>query len=307
MDPAHFSDLCGQWLLADIACLHFTGRDARAFLHAQLTQSVQDLEPGQARPAAYCTAQGRLLANGMVWATHEPDALYLMVASDLASGLQQRMQRYVMRADVRIVLDGTLPIMAARGHEHVPERLHAAPSWSVQSDDKGWWVSGPDSCPALPSAWHVSHTAAPEEAMPQADDAAAWRASRLLAGWPMIRAATQGMFLPAALNMDLNGTIHFQKGCYPGQEIIARSHYRGTAKRRLAVGSGPWPDSGAEPAAGTDLFVPGGSDRPAARLIEACIWNGRLYAAAEALVADGPSLWLAPGHAQAPALDLHMA
>ncbi len=300
------SGLDGQWRLDEVACLHFAGSEARAFLHAQLTQAVLDLEPGRARAAAYCTAQGRVLASGVLWALG-PDELRFMVSSDLAADLQQRMQRYVMRADVRIALEEGGQVAGMRGAEHVPERLHSAPPWTVQADDAGCWISGPGSSTASPWAWHVAAASAAPSAAGPTDGAAGWQAGRLLAGWPLVRAATQGMFLPASLNMDLNGTIHFQKGCYPGQEIIARSHYRGTVKRRLATGHGPWPGTGAGPAAGSDLFEPAGSGRPVARLIEACVWHGHVYAAVEALVADGPELQLASGSAQGPILAVRMA
>src|SRR5690606_41991694 len=92
-------------------------------------------------------------------------------------------------------------------------------------------IMTPTAQPERPAAWWLSDT--PPATSGAAEDDA-WTALRLAGGWPWIRATSQDMFLPASLDMDLNGTIDFSKGCYPGQEVIARSHYRGTVKRRMA-------------------------------------------------------------------------
>ena len=68
-------------------------------------------------------------------------------------------------------------------------------------------------------------------------DADAWRAADLAAGIPWIGAATQDLFIPQTVNLELIQGVSFTKGCYPGQEVVARSHYRGTVKRRMAYGA----------------------------------------------------------------------
>lgn len=303
----------GQWLLADLALIRLQGPDATGFLHGQLTNVVQGLPPDQARPAGYCTAQGRLLANGIVWSSDAAAACF-MVSRDLADSLLRRLRLFVLRAKVTLAVDDALCIHGVCGGSSVPAVLHALPAWARRDLDGATWIVAPHSSADLPAAWRIGHAIghgldASGTVRPVAGNSAgaggearsdggqaAWRAAYLSSGWPWIRAASQDVFLPSGLDMDLNGSIDFRKGCYPGQEVIARSHYRGTVKRRMAYGTAPWPADVAAPQAVADLYPAGDpAGRPVGRIIESVVHQGRLHAAVEITLSDWPAMRYAVG------------
>ena len=292
----------GIWQLPDQAILCAQGRDALPFLSGQLTRVVDAEDASRACPSAYCTAQGRLLANGALW-TGPDQSLRWMVSCDLADSLIQRLQRFVLRQDVTLQRLDALTVLGASGLRVVPAELHAAPPWTHARIGAEEWVVAPQSVPGAPAAWCI--TSQPGEA---AATAASWNVLRLAAGWPSIRKAATEQFLPSALDLDLNGTIDFHKGCYPGQEVIARMHYRGTVKRRLAVGHcadpGPLPSTATGPG---DLYPLRPNGAPAAgRIIESVIHEGRLQVAAEVSLADRDDLEFRLGGPTGPVLVLHL-
>lgn len=117
-------------------------------------------------------------------------------------------------------------------------------------------------------------------------NAEAWRALDIAAGLPWISAATQDMFIPQTLNMDLIGGVNFTKGCYPGQEIVARSHYRGTVKRRMAGGVIDTALPQAAQLAGRDTYDAGRPDSPAGRVVDAAAAAGKTALLMEVQLAD---------------------
>lgn len=288
--------------LPGCALVRVQGPDAPSFLHGQLTHGVTGLNGGEAAPAAYCTPQGRLLANGVLWRTGD-DGFVWMVSRDVADGLIKRLRMFVLRAKVAIGLDDTPQVRGVWGAGAVPAALHGAPAWTRASIEGADWIVAPMSRADRPAAWRLAETA-PDVAGADEDDA--WAALRLAGGWPWIRAASQDLFLPASLDMDLNGTIDFAKGCYPGQEVIARSHYRGTVKRRMACGTAPWaPGAPALPPA-SDLYAAGdAAGRPVGRVIESAVHRGLLHVAAEITLSDWPATRYAVGAPEGAVLDLH--
>ncbi|MGA0584737.1 MAG: YgfZ/GcvT domain-containing protein, partial [Castellaniella sp.] len=257
--------------LPGCALVRIQGPDAPSFLHGQLTHGVTALDDDQAAPAAYCTPQGRLLANGVVWRTGD-GTLVWMVSRDVADSLVKRLRMFVLRARVTIGLDDAPRVWGVWGAGAVPDALHESPAWTRASIGDADWIVAPMSRGERPAAWRVAD-AAPAAADTVEDDA--WTALRLSGGWPWIRAASQDLFLPASLDMDLNGTIDFAKGCYPGQEVIARSHYRGTVKRRMAYGTVSCPPDALALLPASDLYAAGdAAGRPAGRVIESAVHRG---------------------------------
>ncbi|CAM5791341.1 CAF17-like 4Fe-4S cluster assembly/insertion protein YgfZ [Castellaniella caeni] len=309
-------DTEGRCALPRLAILRAQGPDASAFLHGQLSNAVQGLPADSARPAGYCTAQGRLLANGVFWLA-APEHIEFMVAANLADDLLQRLRRFVLRAKVTLGVDASRQVSAAWGAAALPAALHSLAAWTRVDLDGDTWVMAPHTRAATPAAWriHAAQPAADGSAEPRAanaaDDlstaplAAVWAATRIASGWPLIQAETQDCFLPNALNLDLNGSIDFKKGCYPGQEVVARSHYRGTVKRRMACGTAPWPADAPAPSAASDLFAADDvSGRPVGRIIEASAVQGCLQLAAEISLADWPVVQYAVGSPTGPRLTL---
>lgn len=267
----------GQWNLNDLALISFEGPDAANFLHSQLTNSVKDLPYQQAKPAAYCTAQGRILTNCIYWRIDET-SFAVIVALDLLEAFIKRMKMFVLRSKLSI---NYLPDYKITGTtENMPEAIKTAPDWTCYKKDQSFWIKAPNNNKSN-MTWHISKDI---DLSNYSDNSSAWYAMRIAAGWPTIRKASAEKFLPSTLNMDVNGSIDFQKGCYPGQEIIARSHYRGTVKRRLAFAVADI-DSSINNIDISDLYS-SNSNKPIARIIDYAIIQQQIYIAAEANIAD---------------------
>jgi tRNA-modifying protein YgfZ len=203
--------------LDDLAVLGANGADAVHFLNGQLSQDMNQLSGRGSQLAGIHTPQGRVLA--LVRALYLDDAHVLLVMPrELAETVRTHLQRFVFRARVRIE--------------------DASATWRV------YGLAGPDAEAACSTRLHMSLDAtgmrqlvvAPiSEPIPQSELAPRddWRAQDIAAGIPEITQATSGLWVAQMLNLDLLGGISFEKGCYTGQEVIARAHFRGQVKRRM--------------------------------------------------------------------------
>ena len=233
--------------LADRTWLRCNGADAQSFLHHQLTSDINHLSPEKWQHSSWCTAKGRMLASFVVVNsanrnTTSPDKVfYLQVASELRPSIAKRLKMYVLRAKVNLsetddlvsiglaakVLDAAR-ILAAAGLPH-PEKsgdcLPFADGWVARLNDKMLQITV-DIAQAATLFSVLSKTARPA-------GLAAWHWLEIQAGLPMVRQATQEEFVPQMVNFDKLGGVSFQKGCYPGQEIVARTQYLGKVKRHL--------------------------------------------------------------------------
>ncbi|GAA4335667.1 folate-binding protein YgfZ [Pigmentiphaga soli] len=262
--------------LGHLAVLQAQGADAVEFLHGQLTQDVKSLDASHARLAGYCTAKGRLLATAVVWRQPaEEPAIRALVDAGVAPAWQKRLSMFVLRAKVRIA---PLPLQAF-GVSAGPAALAALATgagaelpraaWARAELPSGTWIGAPAAGAAL--RWWWLAEAGREGALAGAADPApaeAWRAADIAAGLPWITAATQDLFIPQTLNLDLAGGVSFTKGCYPGQEVVARSHYLGKLKRRSFAGlvrAGVADPSALPPA---DIFHDGDA-QPCGRVVNA--------------------------------------
>jgi folate-binding protein YgfZ len=292
--------------LDELALIEFSGADALTFLHGQLTQDLTALPEGQARLAGYCTAQGRLLATMVIWpSTRQPGALRALVRADLADALVKRLRMFVLRAKVTIERGaGTVWGVGLSG----ADARAAAPAWTLSTDAAGDWVRAPDGAQAGEPAARCWLAAEPGHAPAGADDAAwaaQWRARDIRAGLPWVQDATRELFIPQTLNLDLTGAVSFTKGCYPGQEVVARSHYRGTLKRRMAAGSCAVSADSADAAlcaAGTDIFDAREPDAPWGRVVNAQIADGQAWLLFEAQLASLDQADLRLGSAAGPVI-----
>ena len=208
--------------------LQVTGEDARAFLHAQLTNDIEHLEPGRARYAGWCSAKGRLLATFLV--VPFPEGYLLQLARDLAPAVARRLAMFVLRAKVKLT-DATehWNQYGAWGDSAVTGLGLAVPGGDLET------TATKDSIAIRvePGRFLIFSTTAKK---PQTStDAAAedWALAEIRAGRPLVVQATQDRFVPQMVNLELAGGVDFRKGCYPGQEIVARAQYRGALKRRM--------------------------------------------------------------------------
>jgi folate-binding protein YgfZ len=234
---------------APVVCAHIgagllevNGDDAMAFLQGQLSSDVQALAPGQAQYWSYNSPKGRMLANGVLWRplTGAPGRVLLLLSADLAEAIQRRLSMFVLRAKV-VIQDArdryALLGLAGMGDGDAAREalgVTVAPLAAVPFNGDASAVQLPDgrivvACPAASAP--IIHAALARHAATA--DAVTWRWYAIMAGVPKITAATSDLFVPQAANWDLMGGVNFRKGCYPGQEIIARMQYLGRLKERL--------------------------------------------------------------------------
>jgi hypothetical protein len=233
---------CSSARLTDIGVLAVYGADARAFLHAQLTNDIEHLPHGEARRAGWCSAKGRLLATLMV-VPHE-DGFLLLLARDLASTVAKRLQMFVLRSKVKITDEGAdwaqFGIWGA-----VAERTLGALALDVPAADLGIARATESIAVRVAADRYLvlargAQSAVIAAALP-GDDAEGWALEELRAGRAQVLQATQDLFVPQMVNLERLGGVDFRKGCYPGQEIVARTQYRGQLKRRMVRLRAPQP------------------------------------------------------------------
>jgi tRNA-modifying protein YgfZ len=214
--------------LSRYGLLSITGDDAREFLHAQLTRDIRALPRDRAALAGWCSAKGRLLASFLV--VPSAQGYLLQVARDLAAPVSKRLSMFVLRAKVKVADES--------------ERFAQHGLWDVDSDAPE--VSWRGEIATVRVGERRLLEVGPAEQMTAAPTApeAEWTLQEIRAGRPLITAATQDQFVPQMVNFEKLGAIDWQKGCYPGQEIVARAQYRGQVKRRMVHLRAP---------AGTDL------------------------------------------------------
>ena len=226
----------GACALPHLGVLRATGPDAASFLHNQLTQDFLLLKPEQARLAAFCNAKGRMQAS-MIGLKTGPEDVLLVLRQDLLAQTLKRLSMFVLRAKVK--LSDASAEMAVWG---VFQAAGDVP-WTCQPVHD---ASAPDSIPAwavsLYPAAGVSRRliigsmpSAMPSAMPSHLPALAlenWLLGEVLSGIADVQAATFEAFVPQMLNYESVDGVNFKKGCYPGQEVVARSQFRGTLKRR---------------------------------------------------------------------------
>lgn len=220
--------------LAQYGMLSCTGDEARAFLHAQLTNDVLGLGTDAARRAGWCSAKGRLLATFLV--IPQADGFLLQLSQDLAASVAKRLSMFILRARAKLAdVSGAWAQFGIWGPSAV-ERLAAlglrAPSAELgvtrATDTLVVQVGAQRYLLALPVARRAQALAALGDA-----GSGTWALEEIRAGRPMVVQATQDLFVPQMVNLERLGALDFKKGCYPGQEVVARTQYRGVLKRRM--------------------------------------------------------------------------
>lgn len=230
--------------LSSLGVTTVTGKDALAFLHGQFTNRLQPL--GQRAPlAGYCSPKGRLLATMRVWG--EGDAISLLLPKSAEPAFLKRIRMYVLRSDVHFAEDAERTLLAGFGEEAealLKDRLAAAGAELPAVNEAAvapeiTVVRVPDT-PALPGVADagVRYLALVKDAeafAPDEDDAY-WWATEAAAGIGSVFAETADRFVPQSINYELTDGVVFNKGCYPGQEVVSRIQHLGTPSRRMALG-----------------------------------------------------------------------
>jgi putative tRNA-modifying protein ygfZ len=216
-----------QTRLPFFGVVRVSGEDRASFLHGQLSNDINHLNENTACYATYNTPKGRVLANMIV--LNRGEDLLLIMAQDLTEAIVKRLRMFVLRAKV---IFEPLPDFAVAGEldETASPSPAAEPalSFPAQADNGVYTIT-------LPHSGRLKIGEA--GLLPEYDAAAenAWNLHEIRSGYAWISTVTKETAVAQMLNQHIIGGVHFKKGCYPGQEIIARAQYRGQVKRGLAV------------------------------------------------------------------------
>jgi folate-binding protein YgfZ len=226
--------------LTPLAVLRVSGPDAEAFLQGQLTNDVAALAAGSTQYSAWCSPKGRVLAN-FVLRRVDGATFELLLPEPLLEPVRKRLAMFVLRAKVAIENATAASVRIGVGGPASPRCVESA-AGAVPPLHRALPIAG-GSVHQLPGARFVA-VVDPAQAATVWDQLAAnacpagfaaWRWLTIHAGVPVILPATQDQFLPQAINWDLLGGLSFQKGCYSGQEIVARTQYLGRLKERALL------------------------------------------------------------------------
>ncbi len=230
----------GACALPHLGVIRAQGEEAAKFLHSQLTHDFMLIPEDRARFAGYCSAKGRLLAS-FVGVRLAPDDFALVVSADILAPTLKRLGMFVLRAKVKLsdatgdfelrglagdtarqALGLGAPDMPEPWTDRVHGPAHAVALYPADGVPRALWLA-PAGTPA-PQAPALSHEA--------------WLWSEVRSGVATITAPVVDQFVPQMLNCESVDGVSFKKGCYPGQEVVARAQYRGQVKRKAVLGVG---------------------------------------------------------------------
>lgn len=294
----------GAVRLSDWGVIRATGADARKFLHGQLTQDVEHLEPSRARLAGYCSAKGRLLASFVIWPEGAEDVV-LACSADLLPAVMKRLSMFVLRSKCKLVdasADLVLWGLAGDAAARALGPMAGTQAWDrTEAQGRGQAIRLPDALLGKHGVGRWLWVGAEPPELPRLEPAI-WLGLEAGSGVARVTAATVEQFVPQMVNLELVGGVNFQKGCYPGQEVVARSQYRGTLKRRaqfmlcgqrLRPGQEVFHDADPDQPAGLVVLAGELPDSGPVALVEvklAALAGGQLHADS----ASGPTLRPAP-------------
>jgi folate-binding protein YgfZ len=293
-----------------VSVLRVSGPQGADLLHAQLSQDFQNWPEHQARLAALLNPQGRMLADltALQWA---PEQIVLLLDASIAAPVLQRLRMFVLR--LKCTLDDASAQLQRHGllgtalTDYPAHLTPPAQPWGLRRLDSGALLLRLPQADDAVRCILLTDANQPDQAALQAELAAlptlspsAWALQEIRAGLPHITLATQQLFVPQMLNLELIGGVNFKKGCYPGQEVVARSQYRGTLKRRTYRVS-----SAAPMHAGQELVHAADPGQPCGVVVNAAADDtGRWWALAELKIALAEQVGLHLGNANGPAVDV---
>ena len=245
--------------LQHLGVIRLTGEDAAKFLHGQLTQDFALLNLEQARLAAFCSAKGRMQAS-FIGFKRSPTEILLVCSRDLLASTLKRLSMFVMRAKAKLTdasedyglygLAGTATQTTARSEPWALTTLGDASVvnlYPANGVPRQLWVAP------------VGASAPQGEVLP----AETWAWSEVRSGVATLTQPVFEAFVPQMLNYESIGGVNFKKGCYPGQEVVARSQFRGTLKRRAFVAH-----CDALPVVGQEIFGDLDAEQPVGLVVQ---------------------------------------
>lgn len=214
--------------LPHLAILDISGDDAQAFLHAQVPSDIRKLDINSAQISGWCTAKGRLLTTFVIWPNES--GYRLVLASDVRDAIAKRLKMFVLRLKVQVTPSTDLVYGLLDPSAQLGDLVLPTADWQVSRnndmtalrlDATRVLLTAPESNSGLLA--QECRTATPDD----------WYRSDIAMGFPLVTQATSEHYVPQMVNLDKLGGVSFKKGCYPGQEIVARTHYLGKIKRHL--------------------------------------------------------------------------
>lgn len=258
------------------------GADAATFLQGQLTCDIRDVTDDSSLLGASCSHKGRVLTLFRLF--RRGDGYYLQCAAELVEETLKRLRKYVLMSKVTLEDAGSAMVrfgyLGPEADRHLSELLGKAP------EEVGSVIQTPDllvvRLPGTQPRFEIAGSLEPAcklweslNAWAAPVGAEAWRLQSILAGVPEVYAATSELFVPQMLNLQVLQGISFIKGCYTGQEVVARSEYLGKQKRRMFRAFAPAAD---RPEPGTDLYAPGSqSGQGPGKVVDAALAQGGGY------------------------------
>ena len=223
--------------LTHLGVIRAQGDEAAKFLHGQLTQDFALLGPQQARLAAYLSPKGRMLAS-FIGCQRSATEVLLVCSRDLLAATLKRLSMFVLRTKVKLTdASDEFALYGLAGDALISIAGSACPAWSKADFDDQILVH---LYPALgqPRGLWIAPQGSPAP-QGQALDAALWAWGEVRSGVATLSAPLVETFVPQMLNYESVGGVNFKKGCYPGQEVVARSQFRGQLKRRTYLAHSP--------------------------------------------------------------------
>lgn len=221
------------------ALLNLTGKDVESFLQGQFSNDINALEEGMVQVNAYCQHQGKIIA--LIWVMKKDEAFYLSFSSDLFTIVSARLNMFKMMSDVLIIDASSELVQLGIIDEEFDGafKLNTHQSVALVSDVEGFKLV----------------------------DESNWVQACIENGVAEVSLETTEKFVPQFLNLDIDGVgVSFTKGCYPGQEVVARLHYLGKSKRRMRVFT-----CNSDIKVGDELVVEGSKSTKASGIVIRCV------------------------------------
>ena len=269
-DVIHARDVAVMVPLIHLRAFSAVGEDAANFLHNLFSNDVKKLPDDSAQWTSLNSPKGRMLASILLW--HVDGGYRLALSSDLHGAILRRLSMYVLRARVKLADVGEARALLGLSCKMLSDTLGsvqlpvpAAPMKATTRDNVSVVrLSATRAIIDAPSerideiwARLVDHGVTPAGTQ-------AWQWLDIQAGMPLVTESTQDAFVAQMLNFELVGGVNFSKGCYPGQEIVARTQYLGKLKKRMYRVMTP---ADAAPTVGDELFAPAFDDQSVGKLV----------------------------------------
>jgi folate-binding protein YgfZ len=272
------------------------GEDAAKFIHGQLTQDFSLIAPGEARLAAFCNAKGRMLASFVGFKNLQGDVL-LVCSRDLLASTLKRLAMFVMRAKARLTdASESYPVWGLASSATKAIAAAAQQPWAKAE----WGAEG--SAQTVIQLYPAGAVArqlliAQHQETPDGEplSESLWQWGEVQSGVATLSAPLVEAFVPQMLNYESVGGVNFKKGCYPGQEVVARSQFRGTLKRRTFLAH-----CGGELQAGQEVLANNDPEQVAGMVVQAAPAPGGGYDALVELQLSYQNAPLSVGGADAP-------